>query len=264
MPFYIGGNKFSARFHDGSTAAKAAPSLQHLAELGIRNNGFYWINPQDSYSPIYIYVDMNYRRNEAWALVLSNRVNTNGLNSGSVTADGSTGVSSQTYATYSNVVNNINYKGSYGNTNLDFNCMIGVKYWKQLGRNIVQFVSTSARTLSDTGNHTKRYRWGFRDMSGTYGFQNVYAIKDEGGGAPGFYSYHAANGYSLTTYDNDQDVAGGNCSSSYGNQPWWYGACWDGNAWGGGGGGGHADAYFWSGSSGDYHNYGAIYIGGYI
>jgi hypothetical protein len=41
MAFYIGGNKFSARFHDGSTSAKAAPSLQHLAELGIRTNGFY-------------------------------------------------------------------------------------------------------------------------------------------------------------------------------------------------------------------------------
>ena len=73
MAFYIGGNKFTARFHDGSTAAKAAPSLQHLAELGIRTNGFYWINPQDAYAPIYLYVDMNYRRNEAWALVCSNR-----------------------------------------------------------------------------------------------------------------------------------------------------------------------------------------------
>jgi hypothetical protein len=27
-------------------------------------------------------------------------------------------------------------------------------------------------------------------------------------------------------------------------------------------GSGYADAYFWSGSGGDYHNYGAIYIGG--
>jgi hypothetical protein len=261
MAFYIGGNKFSARFHDGSTSAKAAPSLQHLAELGIRTNGFYWVNPQDAYSPIYIYVDFNYRRNEAWALVLSNRINTGALNSGSVTADGNTGISAQTYVTYSNAVNNINYKGSYGNTNLDFNCMVGVKYWKQLGKNICQIVSTSARTLSDTGNHTKRFRWGFRDMSGTYAFQNIYVIKDEGGGTPGFYGYHASNGYSLSTYDNDQDAYGASCSVAYTNYPWWYGACWDGNYFGGSG---HADGPYWSGSSGDYHNYGGIYIGGYI
>jgi hypothetical protein len=27
-------------------------------------------------------------------------------------------------------------------------------------------------------------------------------------------------------------------------------------------GSGYTDAYFWSGSGGDYYNYGAIYIGG--
>jgi hypothetical protein len=260
MAFYIGGNKFSARFHDGSTASKAAPSLQHLAELGIRNNGFYWINPQDSYSPIYLYVDMNYRRNEAWALVCSNRTATDGLNNGLVTSDG-TGGSSQGAVTYSNGVNNINYKGSYGNTNLDFNCLVGIKYWKQLGKNVVQFVSTSARTLSDTSNHTKRFRWGFRDMSGTYAFQNVYAIKDEGGGATGLYSYHAVSGFSFSTYDNDQDPYGGNCSAAYSNNPWWYGSCWDGSWFGGGG---YADRPNWAGAGTDLHNYGGIYIGGYI
>jgi hypothetical protein len=194
-------------------------------------------------------------------LVVSNRINTGGVNSGYY-GDGNTGnQTSQRYVTYSTGVNNVNYKGSYGNTNLDFNCLVGIKYWKQLGKNIAQFVSTSARTLSDTGNHTKRYRWGFRDMSGTYAFQNVYAIKDEGGGAPGLYAYHAVNGYSFSTYDNDQDAHGGNCSSSYSNYPWWYGGCWDGNYFGGTN---HQDGPYWAGSSGDYHNYGGIYIGGYI
>ena len=156
----------------------------------------------------------------------------------------------------------VNYKGSYGNTNLDFNCMIGAKYWKSLGRNICQFVSSSAVPISSTGSHNKRYRWGFQDMSSGYGFQNVYGISDETStGSPGFYSYHATGGWGLTTYDNDQDVNGGNCSTYYNNAPWWYGGCWDGNAWGGMGNG-YADAYFWSGSGGDYFNYGAIYIGG--
>jgi hypothetical protein len=64
----------------------------------------------------------------------------------------------------------------------------------------------------------------------------VTAISDETGtGSPGFYSYHAANGFSLTTYDNDQDVYGANCSNLYNNNPFWYGACWSGNYFAGGG-----------------------------
>ena len=68
----------------------------------------------------------------------------------------------------------------------------------------------------------------------------VFGIDDETGtGAPGFFSYHA-NSYSLTTYDRDQDGHSGNCSTSYGNQPWWYGSCWDGSYFG------HNNGPYWS------------------
>lgn len=263
MAVYGNSELFTIYTHDGSTKERAAPSLNHLVEIGIATNGFYWVNPSlGSTTPIYIYVNFTYRTKEAWALVLSNRINTTGVANSTTTPDGVNSTSSQSSVTYSNAVNNINYKGSYGNANLDFNCMVGVKYWKLLGRNICQFVAGSAVPISSTGSHNKRYRWGFQDMNSTYGFQNVYGIADETStGSPGFYSYHAVNGYSLTTYDQDQDAYGGNCSTLYNNAPWWYGGCWSGNAWGGMGAG-YADAYFWDGSGGDYYNYGAIYIGG--
>lgn len=264
MAVYGNNELFTIYTHDGSTKEKAAPSLNHLVEIGISTNGFYWVNPSlGSTTPIYIYVNFTYRTKEAWALVLSNRINTTGVANSNYSIDGVNGVTAQSSVTYDKAVNFVNYKGSYGNTNLDFNCMIGAKYWKLLGRNVCQFVSSSAVPVSSTGSHNKRYRWAFMDMSGTYAFQNVSGIADETStGTPGFYNYHAANGYSLTTFDNDQDVnGGGNCATFYNNAPNWYGACWSGNPWGGMGAG-YADAYFWDGSGGDYYNYGAIYIGG--
>lgn len=263
MAVYGNGELFSIYTHDGSTKERAAPSLNHLVEIGVSTNGFYWVNPSlGSTTPIYIYVNFTYRTKEAWALVLSNRINTTGVANSYYTADGVNGATSQGSVTYDKAVNYVNYKGSYGNTNLDFNCMIGAKYWKLLGRNICQFVAGSAVPISSTGSHNKRYRWGFSDMNSTYGFQNAFAIADETStGSPGFYNYHAANGFSLSTYDNDQDILSGNCSTYYNNAPFWYGNCWSGNSWGGMGAG-YADAYFWDGSGGDYYNYGATYIGG--
>jgi hypothetical protein len=74
------------------------------------------------------------------------------------------------------------------------------------------------------------------------------------------YTYHALNGFSWTTGDMDQDVAGSNCANSYGNNPFWYGACWDGNMYGGGNSGSHADGPHWSGSTSDNHAYMAVYL----
>ena len=83
MAFYIGGNKFTARIHDGSTSEKAAPSLTELAQSGKKSNGFYWINPSDQFShPIRLYCDFDYEANEAYALIIANRMNTGGVNNG--------------------------------------------------------------------------------------------------------------------------------------------------------------------------------------
>jgi hypothetical protein len=124
---------------------------------------------------------------------------------------------------------------------------------------VVQFVATSAVALGSTGSHTKRYRWRFDNFNSTYAIVGATAIADETStGSPGFYSYHAANGFNLSTYDNDQDAyGGGNCSTFYNNNPFWYGGCWSGNYFAGGG---YADAPYWDGAGGDYHNYGAVYI----
>ena len=106
-------------------------------------------------------------------LIIANRINTGGVNNGYY-VDGTSSPSSQTNVSYNNAENMLNYVGSYGNTNLAFNLFVGTKYYVHLGREIVQFVSTTPVTLSDFSNHTKRYKWGFTGMNSTYGFQGIW------------------------------------------------------------------------------------------
>lgn len=225
-------------------------------------SGFYriFINRE----PIVVYVDQSYDGG-GWVLVLANRALTAGMNN----------------LTYSDAVNSANYRsgGTNNGTNTtvdwtagklvslaDYNVWIGTKFWFSLaGRvtsntvTVVQFVAgTNGTTLNNTGAHNKRYRWKFTSFNSTYAMGGVSAISDETStGSPGFYNYHAASGFSLTTYNNDQDVYSSNCSTLYNNNPWWYGACWSGNYFAGGG---YSDSPYWDGSAGDYYQYGAVYI----
>lgn len=223
-------------------------------------SGFYtiWLNDE----PINVYVDQTYSGG-GWACVLANRASTGGMAN----------------LTFQNAVNKCNYRSGGTNqiqgpdydfgkrTNLsDFNIWIGTKYWPLLGYRatsnkitVVQFVSgTNGTALGNTGAHNKRYRWQYDGWTPTYGFSGATSVSDETStGAPGFYSYHAANAYSLTTYDMDQDPYASNCSTMYNNNPWWYGACWDGNYFAGGG---YADQANWAGAGSQLYQYGAVYI----
>lgn len=227
-------------------------------------SGFYNIKYNNSF--ITAYVDQEYDGG-GWICVIANRINTGGI----------------TNLAYNNAVNTCNYRtgtspgtntivsGTSGLSGLaNYNIFVGTAYWQFLASRlvtgkvtVVQFVSnTNGTALSNTGAHTKRYRWRFDSFTGTYSMTNAVAISDETGtGSPGMYNYHAVNAFPLSTFDNDQDPYGpGNCSTFYNNSAFWYGQCWSGNVWGGGPSNAYADAYYWDGSGGDYHNYGAVYI----
>jgi hypothetical protein len=234
-------------------------------DLSKITSGSGWYNVRCEQETIPVYIDQSYSGG-GWCLVLANRGQTGGMNN----------------LTHYNAVHTANYRtgGSNQGTNTtcfpnssspgtalsNYNVWIGTKYWNFLsGRvtsgkiTVVQFVAaTNGVALSSTGSHTKRYRWQANQFTNGFYWGGVAAISDETStGAPGFYSYHAANGYGLTTYDYDIDQNGGNCSTYYNNNPWWYGSCWDGNYFAGNG---YADNPYWSGSGGDYHQYGAVYI----
>jgi hypothetical protein len=223
-------------------------------------SGFYAINTP--VGPVVSYVDQDYDGG-GWVQVLSNTAYTGGMNN----------------LNYFDAVNTCNYRnpGTNNGTNTPrgprgltgvsgYNSWIGLKYWQYLAGRVtsgkvmvVQFVSTSPVALGSTGSQTKRYRWRFDNFGSNYGFVGATEISDETGtGTPGFYSYHAANGFNLATVDvpNGNGTSCG-CGTYYNNNPFWYGCCWSGNYFGGGG---YADAPYWDGSTADYHNYGAVYI----
>ena len=239
----------------GLTADTAAESSEQLiADYPDSPTGFYWILVDSV--PHLFWVDMVYQGG-GWILVISNRINTNGM----------TGLN---YASATTRV--INYRGNYysatGNNPTNFNLWVGLDAWVKLANanfstsnRVCEFVAGSYQPLGAVHNHTKRASWNWTGWGGSYAWQGLSdAYIELGGSMPGLYSYHAASGFNLTTFDVDQDANGGNCSTFYNNTPNWYGSCWSGNPFGGGGGGGYADAWFWDGSGGDYHNYGALYV----
>lgn len=211
-------------------------------------SGFY--NVKTSLGTVVVYVNQSYDGG-GWVLVIANRSGTGGVGD----------------LNYYDALNRANYRVSdaprapRGLGLADFNCWVGVKYWQELaGRasagkvTVVQYVSGTNGVELQEG-HTKRYRWRFDNFTSTYAFSGATAISDETStGTPGLYSYHAANGFSLSTFDNDQDAHGGNCSTFYGNNAWWYGACWSGNYFG------FDNGPYWDSSGADNHQYGAIYI----
>ncbi len=211
--------------------------------------GYYWLSVGGTTSQYWI--DMEYDGG-GWVLVINNNINTNGM----------------TNLTYANATSyNVNTRNNFGSdyTPANFNCFVGLPAWKAIadataGSNtVVMFVATAYRTLGNISNHAKRARFTWTGWSATYAWQGAAGYTQEAGsGTAGLWAYHIAGGYNLTTYDQDQDSYGSNCSLLYNNNPWWYGACWDGNFLAGGAG--YQDAPYWSGSGGDYHNYGAIYV----
>ena len=220
-------------------------------------SGFYNLDILGDGNRQFVYVNQDYDGG-GWICVIANRGATGGMNN----------------LTYSNAVYGVNYRtGASAAANAvadprsgsrslaDYNIWVGTKYWSALANRVtsgkitvVQFVSGTNGTALN-GSHTKRYRWRFNSFNENYAMSGAEAVSDETGtGAPGLYSYHAANGFNLSTFDRDQDAYGSSCSSSYGNQPWWYGVCWSGSYFG------YDNRPYWDSSGADNHQYGAVYI----
>jgi len=224
-----------------------------------------WYNIKLSTGNVTTYIDNSYDGG-GWILVMQNRRYTGGMNN----------------LTYSDAINQCNYRtepSSNNSTNTkvggpkagdslaNYNVFIGLKHWSALaGRvtsgyiTVVQYAAAS-NGVSLTGTHSERWRWRFTGFNSTYAMQGAGSIGGEGGTTtpPGMYSYHAANAFNLTTYDNDQDTNGGNCATYYNNNPFWYGSCWSGNWFAGGGG--YVDAPYWTSSdSANQRQFGAVYI----
>ena len=201
-------------------------------------NGLYTIDPDGtgSLAPITTYCDM---ANGGWTLVLLNSP-----------------YSVPPQPSWSDAINFNSVMGNQtGNLNGDYDQLVGLGYWNYLGNEL------RAETGSSSSSISHRATYNFSLNSGNY---YSIALSTEaipiGGTSPGLKYFSAANSYGFTTYEADHDVYSANCANSYGQTPWWYGACWDGNFWGGGTSGSYQNKPFWTGASTDYYDWGAIWV----
>lgn len=232
----------------GQTPETAVPSAKALKEAyPYLSSGFYWLSP-NGLAPARFYCDMEYDGG-GWAMVMCHYSVISGI----------TYLPSMPFVTYSDAVNigRLVGFGVYGKFKY-VNMWVGLRYWTGLGLNVVQVGDAFANKISACSN---RYRWAYTGFGANYGFTGAVGVADETGtGAPGLLTFHAVGGYGLTTFNVDNDTNPGNCSTQFGNSPFWYGSCWSGSMWGGGAqGGSYAQSPYWTGSSTPI-DYMAVYL----
>jgi hypothetical protein len=236
--------------NDGTSSGQAvAKSTDILTANSSASTGWYWIKTNNVARQYY--VDCSFSGG-GWVMVGSHPINVS--------------IPALTYAQAAQ-----SYDGyassTYGSGDpKTYSLWVGLRAWDDIttangaGKNFVYYTAGSQVSLSNIGSHSRRSSWKWTGWGSAFAWSGANSLSnDVGGTTPGLWGYHIGNSYNFTTYDVDQDVYGANCAQLYNNSPWWYGACWDGNFWGGNGTG-YANAAFWTGSGGDYYSYGAMYV----
>lgn len=260
------------KFFRGLTEATAAPSALSISEDNPNAQpGWYWLNIGGIVRQYW--VDTLYQGG-GWVLVM------NSINGSTLLNNGSTPTYSATTGT--GIV--ANSPSAYGTANGRQNTrfMVGLGIWDAIcaangntsTKNMAVMTDNDTnppKTLSTTPLHRGRFNW-FGSLNGSSRFTPSTASSWIYDGSPngdfanseaGIYNYHfrGNGGNSAPTGWTTNDNQNGNaCVTSYGNNPWWYYGCWDGNIWGGGTYGDYAYFRGSTNSTSGRQNYGAVYI----
>jgi hypothetical protein len=178
--------KYNMTIKDGSTESLASPSAQHLADLGIKANGVYWINNGTTTKQTYC----EFKNGEGWMLVMNIKSDYYG----------------DSYLSWNDYENWINSGSDLGNAQFPY---VGNGQYRN--RDIFRYYPTTKWMIKVHNNGTEfgDGSWGAWRINSTYSGQTFEQIMNipgaTGGGTQISSTYYAQEGMGTTTYARGLD-----------------------------------------------------------
>jgi len=178
--------KYNMTIKDGSTESLASPSAQHLADLGIKANGVYWINNGTTTKQTYC----EFKNGEGWMLVMNIKSDYYG----------------DSYLSWNDYENWINSGSDLGNAQFPY---VGNGQYRN--RDIFRYCPTTKWMIKVHNNGTEfgDGSWGAWQINSTYSGQTFEQIMNipgaTGGGTQISSTYYAQEGMGTTTYARGLD-----------------------------------------------------------